>query len=177
MVLWWKHLTLRSVVSLAMFIPITAIIETLILRVVSIIIVTAVPKLSAKSKLRVVPERAWRVIFALAGRPISPEWLILDCVSCATIFHPSRIVQGLGSFSIPLLFLTRQWQQQPLFAPPPDWNATLPMTRMSSGGGEGKHRLEKENVMIVDRQADSVKIGFKIFDSKFAKRQEQKTKK
>ena len=101
-------------------VPITAIIETLILRVVSIIIVTAVPKLSAKSKLRVVPERAWRVIFALAGRPISPEWLILDCVSCATIFHPSRIVQGLGSFSIPLLFLTRQWQQQPLFAPPPD---------------------------------------------------------
>ena len=36
------------------------------------------------------------------------------------------------------------------------------MTRMSSGGGEGKHRLEKENVMIVDRQADSVKIGFKF---------------
>ena len=37
--------------------------------------------------------------------------------------------------------------------------------------------MEKENVMIVDRQADSVKIGFKIFDSKFANRQEHKTKK
>ena len=105
--------------SLAMFIPIIAIIESLIFRVVSII-VTAFRKLSAKSKLRVVPERAWRVIFALAGRPISPEYLILDCVSLATIFHPSRIVQGLDSFCIPLLFLTRQWQQQPLFAPPPD---------------------------------------------------------
>ena len=79
--------------SLALFIPIIAIIEFLIFRVVSII-VTAVRKLSAKSKLRVVPERAWRVIFAFAGRPISPEWQILDCVSCATIFHPSRIVHA-----------------------------------------------------------------------------------
>ena len=61
-----------SVVSLAMFIPIIVIIESLIFRVVSLI-VTAFRKLSAKSKLRVVPERAWRVIFALAGRPISPE--------------------------------------------------------------------------------------------------------
>ena len=63
--------------SLALFIPIIAIIEFLIFRVVSII-VTAVRKLSAKSKLRVVPERAWRGIFALAGRPISPEGLILN---------------------------------------------------------------------------------------------------
>ena len=42
---------------------------------------------------------------------------------------------------------------------------------------EKENIVWKRKVMIVDRQVDSVKIGFKIFDSKFANRQEQKTKK
>ena len=46
------------------------------------------------------------------------------------------------------------------------------------GGGEGKYLSEKENVMMVDRNTGRhCEDRARILDSKFANRQQQKTKK
>ena len=59
---------------------------------------------------------------------MADSWLCFLCNNISSVEN----CPCLGSFCIPLLFLTRQWQQQPLFAPPPDLNATLPSTKKSA---------------------------------------------